>query len=163
MSSKFHAFLPEALVLVLLLTATLLCAQSDTSAHGANWFTDQTEAQTWAAENDAHILMVFAGSDWCRYCMQFDREVLNQETFKTYSTDKLAVLFLDFPSRKKNKLDKVQRKHHEALADKYNRSGIFPKILLFDADYNLYGGIDFTGQQVDGFVEQLVEMTADDR
>ena len=164
MSKKFKTFLPELLILALLALGTLAFGQTEsTTTHGANWFTDQTEAQTWAAENEAHILMVFAGSDWCRYCMQFDREVLAQTTFKDYATDKIAILFLDFPSRKKNRLDKEQRKHNDALADKYNRSGIFPKILLFDAEYNLYGGINFTGQDADNFVQELTEMTADDK
>ena len=156
---KFKAFLPELLLLVFLLTGTALCAQNET--HGANWFTDQTEAQQWAADNDGHILMVFAGSDWCRYCMQFEKEVLQQSDFTDYAADKIAILFLDFPSRKKNKLDKEQRKHNEALADKYNRSGMFPRILLFGSEFNLYGGIDFTGQQAGEFVATLEEMTSE--
>lgn len=157
---KFKAFLPELLLLAALLAGTALCAQTETTA--ANWFTDQTEAQEWAVENEGHILMVFAGSDWCRYCMQFDKEVLQQTDFAEYSSDKIAILFLDFPSRKKNKLEKAQRLHNEALADKYNRSGIFPRILLFDQEFNLYGGIDFTGQQSGDFIATLTEMTSDE-
>ena len=160
--NKLKPFLPELLLLALLLTGTILFGQTETTTHGANWFTDKTEAQNWAKQNDGHVLMVFAGSDWCRYCMQFDREVLTQDDFKSYSSDKIAILFLDFPSRKKNKLPKEQRQHNEQLADKYNRSGVFPKILLFDADYNLYGGINFTGQKADAFVAELTEMTSDE-
>ncbi|MFT6319216.1 MAG: thioredoxin-related protein [Granulosicoccus sp.] len=119
------------------------------------WFTNIEKAKSAAAENEQNILMVFAGSDWCKPCIQFKKDILQNTNFATQNGQKLVVLYLDFPARKKNKLPKEQTKHNETLADQYNRSGTFPKIILLDAQGDKLKIIEFEGQSIEDFTTEL--------
>jgi thioredoxin-related protein len=123
--------------------------------HDVNYFTSSEEAISYATEHDGKILMVFAGSDWCRPCMKFKQEVLEQAEFKTKTEDKLAVLYLDFPSKKKNKLSAEETAHNEALAREYNTSGTFPTIILMDKAMHKIREITYEGQSLDQFISIL--------
>jgi len=140
----------------LLLVLAFGCnAQQDISKKNTEaeleWFIDMEAAKKNATDNQKNILMVFAGSDWCKPCIQFKKDVLQNEKFSSQYGNQLAILYLDFPSRKKNKLPKEQTEHNEALAEKYNGSGVFPQIILLDAEMNKIKTLKYTGQSVDAF------------
>ena len=137
--------------LLLLSSSIYLSAQNE--AH--SFFHDMAEAKEYAAENHTDILMVFAGSDWCRPCIQFKKDILLSDGFAKYADGKITVLYLDFPARRKNRLPAEQTAHNEALAEKYNRSGAFPKIILLDKDEKILAEPEFKGQPVDDFLQQL--------
>lgn len=120
-----------------------------------NYFTNSDEAKAFASTHATKILMVFGGSDWCRPCIKLKKEVLDNKDFKDYTVDKLAVLYLDFPSKKKNKLSSEETKHNESLAKIYNKSGVFPKILLMDNEMNKLKEISYKGQSVADFISSL--------
>ncbi len=119
------------------------------------WTTQIEEAISKAQEEDKRILMVFSGSDWCRPCMKFKKEILDTEDFKTYAQKNYVVLYLDFPARKKNRLSKEQTVHNEALAEKYNRSGFFPKVVILNKDEEILGTPSFEGQSPEEYIVQL--------
>lgn len=119
-----------------------------------NVFQDVTEVMKSAAESEMNILMVFGGSDWCRPCIQYKKEILESDEFLAFSKDNLAILYLDFPAKKKNKLSAEQTAHNEFLAKKYNPAGIFPKILIFDPYENILGEIKYTNQLPKDFISQ---------
>ena len=142
----------KLLFAILILSGSVhLQAQKETLA----WFTDLAEAQNFAAENQTKILMVFAGSDWCKPCIQFKQDILSSEDFVKYADGKIAVLYLDFPARKKNRLSTEQTAHNEALAERFNRSGVFPKILLLDKDKNILAEPEFKNQSPSDFIQEL--------
>lgn len=114
---------------------------------------DIKEAKAKAKRENKQILMVFAGSDWCKPCIQFKKEILENETFQQYAKDRFVVLYLDFPMRKKNKLPEAQTKHNEELAEKYNTDGVFPKILVMDATEKAKGELYFRNQGANNFIE----------
>lgn len=116
------------------------------------WFSNINDAKAYATEHKVPILMVFAGSDWCRPCMQFKQDILKNPVFEEYAADHMAVLYLDFPIKKANKLSPEQTAHNEKLADKYNKSGAFPSILLIDADENILGPLHFENQTPEAFI-----------
>ena len=118
-------------------------------------FTDLTKAKAYAAEHNQDILMVFAGSDWCKPCIQFKKDVLQSNDFVDRLGNKLSILYLDFPARRKNKLPKEQTAHNEALAERFNKSGAFPKIVLLDRQEKVLGSPDFKGQTALDFVHEL--------
>lgn len=120
--------------------------------HGSNWFSDMDKAKSYAAEKQVPILMVFAGSDWCKPCIMFKKEILTSVTFETYGAEHLAVLYLDFPIKKANKLPEEQTAHNEKLAEEYNRSGAFPAIMLIDANEKMLGHLEFHNQSPDDFI-----------
>lgn len=122
-------------------------------------FVDKIEdAQTLAQEENRQILMVFAGSDWCRPCIQFKKDILESSTFATYAKDNLVVLYLDFPARRKNQLSALQKAHNEDLAEQYNTSGLFPNILLFSPDLDLHSQLEFKNQSPQAFVQTIVAL-----
>ena len=130
-------------------------------ANSLQWFTNIEEAKSTAAENGQNILMVFAGSDWCKPCIKFKKDILQNSNFATQNIEKLVILYLDFPARKKNKLPKEQTKHNETLADKYNRSGTFPKIILLNAQGEKLKTVAFEGQSVEAFTSELSSTKTD--
>lgn len=137
----------------LLLVATFI---SNISAQDTARFSDKDAAIAYAQANEASILMVFAGSDWCRPCIKLKKDILDQANFQEKVEGKVAVLYLDFPSKKKNKLSKEQTAHNEALAEKYNLSGAFPKLILMDKQFNKIKDVDYDGQSIQDFVDSLL-------
>ena len=126
-------------------------AQSDQKA----WFTDQDEAMAYATEHDDSIMMVFAGSDWCRPCKKFKKDILESPDFEALAADDITILYLDFPSKKKNKLSKEATAHNEALAEQYNPSGAFPKIVLLDKNMSKIKDLNYEGQSCTEFIALL--------
>ena len=53
--------------------------------------------------------------------------------FKSNSSNFL-VYFAKFPKRSKNKLNTKQQEENNKLAEKYNKQGVFPKIVIFSKD-----------------------------
>ncbi len=119
------------------------------------WETNIEKAKEVASANNLDILMVFSGSDWCKPCMKLKKDILLSEEFQNYALNKLVILDLDFPVRKKNQLSKLQTKHNEALAAQYNASGAFPKIVLLNKDEMILGEPGFRGQSPLAFANEL--------
>ena len=78
----------QVTLLFFLFVSQLAFAQRDSS----NLFTDISEAETFAKDQNVSILMVFAGSDWCKPCMQFKKEILSNDSFQAYAKNNLAIL-----------------------------------------------------------------------
>lgn len=131
-------------------------SQNDSSHFFANF----DEAKAVAFKDQKGLLMVFAGSDWCKPCIQFKKEVLLNEKFSAYQKDHLVVLYLDFPAKRKNKLSKEQTQQNEALAEKYNKNGAFPKILLFNSNAKLLSEIPYTHQTPTNFKDECDQILA---
>lgn len=138
-------------VLFLLSSQFQLTAQTETSTV----FTNMEAAKEYATTHNTNILMVFAGSDWCKPCIQFKKEILETTEFKNWSSDRLVILYLDFPARRKNKLSDEQTAHNEALAERFNKSGIFPNILLIDTDEIVLANPAFKNQSTEAFAAEL--------
>ncbi|MGZ2369734.1 thioredoxin family protein [Ancylomarina sp. YFZ004] len=90
-----------------------------------------------AKDENKLIFMNFSGSDWCRSCMVLKQSILNTAEFESFANEKLVLLDVDFPRKKKNRLSKEQTKYNEKLAEKYNKDGQFPTIIILDSDLNI--------------------------
>ncbi len=123
------------------------------------WFTDFAEAQQFASAHNGHVLMVFAGSDWCRPCMKFKKDVLQNPTFQEYAEEHLAILYLDFPARKKHALTAAEKAHHEQLAEQYNQRGTFPRILLLYTTNEILADLNYQNQEGAAFRDQVINST----
>ncbi len=142
-----------------------LCLVQGASAQttAVTTFIDLAEAKAYAAENNQDILMVFAGSDWCKPCIQFKKDILQSSLFESQVGQKITILYLDFPARRKNKLSKEQTAHNEALAERFNKSGAFPKIILLDVEENLLASPSFKGQSANEFIDELKPSLTSDK
>lgn len=90
------------------------------------------EALSQATEESKSVMMIFTGSDWCKPCMQFKKNILQDQNFINYADRNLVLLEVDFPYRKKNRLSKEQRKHNDELAAQYNPKAVFPLMIMLD-------------------------------
>lgn len=100
--------------------------------------TSQLEkAAQLAKQENKLIFMNFSGSDWCRSCIVLKQSILNTPEFESFANDKLILLDVDFPRKKKNRLSKEQTQYNEKLAEKYNKEGQFPTIIILDSNLNI--------------------------
>jgi len=96
------------------------------------WQTDIEVAKSLAKEKGAIILLVFQGSDWCAPCIKLDKEIWSTEEFKVYAEKHYIMLQADFPRKKGNRLPQDLQEKNNQLAEKYNRQGFFPHVVLLD-------------------------------
>ena len=99
------------------------------------------------------VLLVFSGSDWCLPCIRFEKKILSDSAFLNFARRNLVVLVADFPQRKK--ISAEMTKQNEALAEKYNPAGEFPKIVLLKPDETVLTSITYTNQSAKDFVTEL--------
>ena len=95
------------------------------------WLHDYKKAQEEARTAHKFLLLNFTGSDWCGWCIKFDREVLSQTPFKDFARDNLVLVELDFPRMKSQ--DPDERKQNRELAQQYGVVG-FPTIVVLNSD-----------------------------
>ncbi len=100
----------------------------------AGWITDFAKAKEEAKMSGKHILLSFSGSDWCVPCIKTERDIFEKESFIKFADTNLILVNADFPRLKKNQLSKALTKQNEALAEKYDKDGLFPVIVLLNAD-----------------------------
>lgn len=98
-------------------------------------------------------LIVFSGSDWCKNCIQLKKQVLSSEVFIEFAKESIEIVTADFPQREK--LPKEEVAKNEALAEKYNPEGEFPKLILLSADGSSAKVIQYANQSPQEFVAEL--------
>lgn len=109
-----------------------------------------------AKTENKNVLLYFSGSDWCAPCVKFKKFIVNTPEFQSFATENLVIYNVDFPRLSKNKLTKEVEKNNELLADKYNSKGIFPLILLLDAEGNVIKKWEeFPKETVEEFIGKL--------
>ena len=95
------------------------------------WLNDYKKAQEEAKANNKLLLLNFTGSDWCGWCIKFDKEVWSQPQFKDYARDNLVLVELDFPRRKDQPAE--VKKQNVQLAQQYEVLG-FPTIVVLNSN-----------------------------
>lgn len=98
------------------------------------WETDFENAKKTAKEKNELILLNFSGSDWCGPCILLRKDYLESDAFQDMAKGNLVMVNADFPRKKKNQQSAELVKRNEALAEKYNKEGLFPYTLLLNAD-----------------------------
>jgi len=107
--------------------------------YSQEWYHDIDDAKKASNDNNRPIVLVFQGSDWCAPCIKLDREIFQSETFKLYSKDHFVMLQADFPRKKKNALPTALQEKNNALAEAYNKRGIFPFVVMLDENGTVLG------------------------
>jgi len=123
---------------------------------GQTWLSNYGEAIAQAQKENKNIIMVFAGTDWCAPCIKLEKYIWESEDFKSHAKENWVLLKLDFPKRKANKLTKEQQAYNDALAEKYNKRGYFPLVLVLDSDGNILGETGYKNITPNDYVNELV-------
>lgn len=130
-----------------------------TLSFGQDWVTDFEEAKKIARSNNQKILLVFQGSDWCAPCIKLDREIWSTDAFKSYAKEHYVMLQADFPRKKKNALPEKLAKANAQLAESYNKQGIFPFVVLLDANGDVLGQTSYKKTSPEGYIKHLESFT----
>jgi len=134
---------------VSLVFASLTRAESD-------WLRDYNKAQEEAKANHKLLFLNFTGSDWCGWCIKFDKDVLSQQQFKNFAHDNLVLVELDFPRRKSQPTE--EKKQNVQLAQQYEVLG-FPTIVVLNSNGQKVWQFDgyFSGGP-EAFIAQLQKL-----
>lgn len=136
-------------------------ASAQLGSGGTKWEHSFESAAKQAATEHKPILMVFAGSDWCKPCIMLRREVWDTEAFNHYAQDHFVLLELDFPRFKKNQLPAEQTKHNEQLAGQYNKEGVFPLVVLTDEAGHVLGKTGYLAGGPEKYIAHLEQILKD--
>jgi thioredoxin-related protein len=137
----------KSFTIVLLLMATFSYSQ--------NWKTNFDEAKKEAAEQNKNILLVFSGSDWCAPCIKLDNVVWKSEAFKSEAEKNWVIYKADFPKKKANQLSPELAESNSKLAEKYNRNGSFPLVVLLDKTGKVIGMTGFKNISASEYIQLI--------
>jgi thioredoxin-related protein len=104
-------------------------ALSKVCAAEAEWLTDLPKALAKAKAENKKVLLDFTGSDWCGWCIKFNKEVLSKPEFIEYAAKNLVLVEVDSP---KKQLPANLKKANESLKSKYNVNG-FPTFVVLNS------------------------------
>ena len=138
----------KKLIGILLLCAMALAAR----AEGGTWLTDFAEAKKKARAGDKRLVMLFTGSDWCAYCIKWEKEVFSTTHFQDYAKANLVLLMVDFPEKKP--LPKPQKKANDALFDKY-KIEMYPTVVVLDSKGKKTKSFNYTEGGPQAFLGKL--------
>jgi thioredoxin-related protein len=131
---------------------------SATLSFSQNWTTSLESAKTEAASSNKYILLVFSGSDWCAPCIKLDRTIFQSDAFKAEAAQKWVLVKADFPKKKGNLLSAEQTESNKKLAEKYNKEGNFPLVVLLDATGKVLGITGYKNVSPTEYVQLLNAM-----
>jgi protein disulfide-isomerase len=114
-----------------LIAVAIGCVWLQTQAADLNCGTDLPKALAQAKADKKMVLMDFTGSDWCGWCMKFDKEALSTDKFSDYAKSHLELVVVDFPNKKPQ--SDALKAANKALGDKYGVDG-YPTFVVLNAD-----------------------------
>jgi thioredoxin-related protein len=114
-----------------------------TIGYSQEWKTDFEVAKNDANTQNKTILLVFSGSDWCGPCIKLDRDIWQSAEFKEFAKNNLIIERADFPKKKQNQLAPELKKRNQELAEKYNKDGLFPLVVILDKTGKILGKTGF--------------------
>ena len=123
--------------------------------YSQNWKTDFEEAKIQAVKENKNILLVFSGSDWCTPCIKLDNVVWKSDAFKAESEKNWVIYKADFPKKKANQLSPEQTQKNNVLAEKYNRNGSFPLVILLDKNAKIIGMLGFKNVSATEYIQLI--------
>jgi thioredoxin-related protein len=124
-----------------------------------NWQSSFEEAKALAIKENKNIVIVFSGSDWCAPCMKLEKTVWMSEAFQKEAVKSWVTYKADFPKKKANQLPVELTEQNKKLAEKYNKGGSFPLVVLLDKSGKVLGMTGFKNVSAEEYVEILKKMT----
>lgn len=145
------------IVFALIVSAVPLFAQEKID-YEQHWLKNYAVAQDSSIKSKKPILISFSGSDWCKPCIKLRSQILDTREFMDFAASSFVLVHADFPYN--SPISKEQRKHNEALADKFNKEGSFPKIVIVNAQGNILyscGYIDCTPTEYIELIKKKIQ------
>lgn len=140
----------KSLIIMLLFIVTL--------GYSQEWKSNLEEAKKEATEQNKKILLVFSGSDWCAPCIKLDKNVWQSEAFKKESQKCWILIKADFPKKKANLLSPELTANNDKLAEKYNKEGNFPFVILLDKTGKVVGEKGYANISAEDYIQAIHSM-----
>lgn len=144
-----------SLILLLFLTPKESLAQNVNDQKPLEWYSDYDVAKQEAGVKGKYMMLYFSGSDWCKPCIQLNKNILETETFSEYAKGNFVPVKLDFPKMRKNRMPKNIVIHNEDLAEKYNPNGVFPLLVFLDNNEKMIGFTGYTDVSPHAYVSLI--------
>jgi thioredoxin-related protein len=123
--------------------------------YSQNWNTNFEEVKAKAEKENKNILLVFSGSDWCGPCIKLEKVVWKSPEFQAEADKNWVIYRADFPNKKKNQLSPDLVESNNKLAEKYNKNGIFPLVLLLDSKGKVIGKTGFKNVSAQDYIKLI--------
>lgn len=127
-----------------------------TMGYSQVWENDLEKAKKEATEQNKKILLVFSGSDWCGPCIKLDKIVWQSDVFKKESEKNWILLKADFPKKKADLLSPELTENNKKLAEKYNKGGNFPLVVLLDNNGKVISMTGFKNVTAEEYLKSLI-------
>lgn len=137
----------KMLVLLFIFTGTLGYAQK--------WKASFDDAKSEALKENKNVLLVFSGSDWCAPCIRLEKVVWESEEFQMEAEKKWILYKADFPKKKANQLSPEVSESNIKLAEKYNKNGSFPLVVLLDKTGKVIGMTGFKNVSASDYIKLI--------
>lgn len=124
-------------------------------SYSQNWKSNFESAKQEALEENKNIILVFSGSDWCAPCIKLDNVVWKSEAFKTEAEKNWVIYKADFPKKKANQLSQELTESNNQLAEKYNKNGSFPLVVLLDKTGKVMGMTGFKNISATDYIQLI--------
>lgn len=125
---------------------------------GQNWQSTFEEAQAIAVKENKNIVLVFSGSDWCAPCMKLEKTVWMSDAFAKEAEKSWVTYKADFPKKKANQLSPELTEQNKKLAEKYNKGGSFPLVVLLDKNGKVLGMTGFKNVSAEEYVKIILSL-----
>ena len=120
-----------------------------------NWQSNFEQAKEIATKEGKNIVLVFSGSDWCAPCMKLEKNIWNSEEFKAEAQQNWIIYKADFPKKKANQLSEELTQQNKQLAEKYNKGGSFPLVVLLDSYGKVLGMTGFKNSSPQEYINLI--------
>jgi thioredoxin-related protein len=136
------------LIFVLFLLTTSL-------GYSQKWNTNFEDVKIKAEKENKNILLVFSGSDWCGPCIKLDKTVWKSIEFQAEADKNWIIYKADFPKKKANQLSAEMIESNNKLAEKYNKNGSFPLVVLLDKKGKVIGMTGFKNVSAPDYIKLI--------
>jgi protein disulfide-isomerase len=137
---------------LIFLSFLMLFFASCASAQTKTWNQDFKKAMAESQKTGKPVLIDFAGSDWCSWCIRLEKEVFSRPAFRKYARKNLVLMLADFPRMKKLTAEVVAQ--NEELKNKYEVEG-FPTVVLLNSKGETLGVTGYQQGGAEKYVEHL--------
>jgi thioredoxin-related protein len=127
----------------------------NTLSYSQDWKSNFEAAKEEASKDNKNILLIFSGSDWCAPCIKLDDVVWKSNEFKIEAEKNWIIYKADFPKKKANQLPPELTESNKKLAEKYNKSGNFPLVVLLDKTGKIIGMTGFKNLSAAEYIQHI--------
>ena len=122
----------------------------------AVWYKNIEQAIDKAHRENKKTFVYFSGSDWCKPCIELKNEVFETKIFKDKANKEYILVNIDFVLNR-NKLTRNELSYIEKSAEKYNKKGIFPLVIVLNEEGKILTSIDgYKSETAEYYIENYL-------